>query len=215
MIADFGLRIADFGDASGSSSTPNPQSEVRNPKSPAVFLDRDGTVSEEVGYMYHAGLYRPFSWTGKAVRRINESGFKAVLVTNQSGIERGYFDEAVLHEVHQALRAELARWNAHLDGIYVCPHKPETGCACRKPKPGMLLQASRDLNLDLGRSFMIGDRYLDVEAARAAGVKSVLVRSGDGAAELERYAATAAAQPNHVADNLLDAVEAILSGRVA
>src|SRR5215467_7993050 len=132
-------------------------------------MDRDGTISEEVGYMYHAGLYQPFPWTGPAIRRINEGGFKAVLITNQSGVERGYFPEKTVHEVHGLLRTELARWDAHLDAIYFCPHAPETECDCRKPRPGMLLQAKRDLNLDLSHSFMIGDRYVDVETARAAG----------------------------------------------
>src|SRR5437762_14310036 len=103
----------------------------------AIFMDRDGTVSEEIGYMYHAGLYRPFPWTGEAIRKINEGGFKAVLITNQSGVGRGYFPDAVVHEVHDALRAELARWKARLDAIYYCPHSPEIGCECRKPRPGM------------------------------------------------------------------------------
>src|SRR5262245_16509804 len=93
----------------------------------AIFMDRDGTVSEEVGYMYHAGLYRLFPWTGDAIRRINKAGFKAVLITNQSGVGRGYFAEATVHEVHDVLRTELARSDAHLDAIYYCPHSPETG----------------------------------------------------------------------------------------
>src|SRR5215831_4148916 len=97
----------------------------------AIFIDRDGTVSEEVGYMYHAGLYKPFSWTGPAIRRINESGMKAVLVTNQSGVGRGFFSEDTVAEVHTALKAELARWNAYLDAIFYCPHLPEAGCECR------------------------------------------------------------------------------------
>src|SRR5690242_15441301 len=102
----------------------------------AVFMDRDGTISEELGYMYHAGLYKPFPWAGTAVRRINESGMKAVLVTNQSGVGRGYFDEASVGEVHRILIAELARANAKLDGIYYCPHEPDAACDCRKPMPG-------------------------------------------------------------------------------
>ena len=88
-------------------------------------MDRDGTVSEEVGYMYHAGLFRLFPWTGEAIRKINESGMKAVLITNQSGVERGYFKESTVHEVHQILQQELKQWEAHLDAIYYCPHVPE------------------------------------------------------------------------------------------
>ena len=176
-------------------------------------MDRDGTVSEEIGYMYHSDLYKPFAWTGQAIRKINESGMKAVLITNQSGIERGYFPEAMVHAVHDVLRTELARWNAHLDAIYYCPHQPDTGCDCRKPKPGMIRRAASELGIDLANSFMIGDRYLDVEVGHAAGTKSVLVRTGDGAKELTKYG-DLPHQPDFVADNLLYAVEAILSGQL-
>jgi D-glycero-D-manno-heptose 1,7-bisphosphate phosphatase len=179
----------------------------------AIFMDRDGTVSEEIGYMYHAGLYRLFPWTADAIRRINNAGFKAVLITNQSGVGRGLFAEATVHEVHEILRTELARAAAHLDAIYYCPHKPETGCECRKPLPGMLLKASADLNIDLTRSFMIGDRYIDIQTGLAAGARQVLVRTGDGAAEIEKHARTSSIQPDFVADNLLDAVNAIFDGR--
>jgi D-glycero-D-manno-heptose 1,7-bisphosphate phosphatase len=177
----------------------------------AIFMDRDGTVSEEVGYMYHAGLYKPFPWTGQAVRRINESGMKAILVTNQSGLSRGYFSEATLTEVHDALKQELSRWDAHLDAVYYCPHLPDASCDCRKPKTGMMIQASRDLDIDLGRSYVVGDRYLDVRMAHAAGARSILVRTGDGTIELENRKHESE-QPNFVADNLLSAVDAILNG---
>ena len=181
----------------------------------AIFMDRDGTVSEEVGYMYHAGLFRPFPWAAEAIRKINDSGMKAILTTNQSGIARGYFKEEIVHQVHGILHAELQRREAHLDAIYYCPHAPDGNCECRKPKPGMLLRAAREMDLDLSRSFMIGDRYLDVQAAHSAGVRTVLVRSGDGAGEVAKYADQAVPQPIHVADNLLSAVEAILSWQVA
>src|SRR5262249_9607817 len=91
----------------------------------AIFMDRDGTVSEEIGYMYHAGLYKPFAWAGPAIRKINESGMKAVLITNQSGVGRGYFGAEMVEEVHQILREELSRHNAHIDAIYICPHHPD------------------------------------------------------------------------------------------
>jgi len=181
----------------------------------AIFMDRDGTVSEEVGYMYHAGLFRPFPWTADAIRKINDSGMKAILTTNQSGIARGYFKEEVVHQVHQILHTELQRREARLDAIYYCPHAPDENCECRKPKPGMLLRAAREMDLDLSRSFMVGDRYLDVQAANSAGVRSVLVCSGDGKGEVAKYSGLEVPQPNFVADNLLHAVEAILSGQVA
>ena len=189
-------------------------SEGRISPAGAIFMDRDGTVSEESGYMYHAGLFRLFPWTGEAIRRINQSGMKAILTTNQSGIGRGYFAEETVHQVHQLLRTELQQWEARLDAIYYCPHTPEDGCECRKPKPGMLLRAARELDIDLSRSYMVGDRYLDVRCAHTAGVHAILVRSGDGKDEVAKYAATANPQPHYVAENLLDAVDAILSGRV-
>jgi D-glycero-D-manno-heptose 1,7-bisphosphate phosphatase len=174
-------------------------------------MDRDGTVSEEVGYMYHSGLYKPFPWTGPAIRKINDSGMKAVLITNQSGIERGYFPESLVHEVHGILRAELTRHDAKLDAVYFCPHHPETGCECRKPRPGMLLRARDELDIDLAQSYMIGDRYLDVDVAHAAGVKSILVMTGNGRAEFEKYK-DLPLQPHFVAENLLEAVDSIISG---
>jgi D-glycero-D-manno-heptose 1,7-bisphosphate phosphatase len=179
----------------------------------AIFMDRDGTVSEEVGYMYHAGLYKPFPWTGQAIRRINESGMKAVLVTNQSGIGRGYFSAATVAEVHDVLNTELTRWNAHLDAIYYCPHSPDANCECRKPNTGMLLQAQREMGIDLKRSFVIGDRYLDIRMAHAAGAHAILVRSGDGENEL-RHRSMEDVQPELVSENLLTAVNAILNGDV-
>jgi len=179
----------------------------------AIFMDRDGTVSEEIGYMYHTHLYKPFPWTGAAIRKINESGMKAILITNQSGVERGYFPESQVHDVHDILRAELARHDAILDAVYFCPHQPETGCDCRKPRPGMLLRAKEDLNLDLSQSYMIGDRYLDVDVAYAAGAHSVLVLTGNGQTEHERYKHLPQ-QPEFIAGNLLEAVEAIVSGAI-
>ncbi len=175
----------------------------------AIFIDRDGTVSEEVGYMYHAGLYKPFLWTGPAIRRINESGMKAVLVTNQSGVGRGFFSEDTVAEVHDILIQELARCDAHLDAIYYCPHEPDATCDCRKPNPGMLMQAQFQLNIDLTQSYVIGDRYLDIRMAHRVGARGVLVLTGDGRGELENRKGEQE-QPDLVSENLLTAVEEIL-----
>jgi D-glycero-D-manno-heptose 1,7-bisphosphate phosphatase len=175
----------------------------------AIFMDRDGTISEEVGYMTSIDLYKPFPWAGPAVRKINDSGMKAVLITNQSGVERGYYPESLVHEVHDALRAELARYDARLDAVYFCPHHPETGCDCRKPRPGMLLRAEQELGVSLPDSFMIGDRYLDVDAAHAAGARCILVMTGHGRAEYENFK-DLPQQPHFVAENLLEAVELII-----
>ena len=164
--------------------------------------------------MYHAGLYKVFSWAGPAIRKINENGMKAVLITNQSGVGRGYFDEARVDEVHKILCAELAAYHAKLDAIYVYTHHPEAGCDCRKPNPGMLLQAQRELGIDLTQSFVIGDKYLDVETAHNAGAKGILVMTGYGRAERENHR-TNVHQPDLVAENLIEAVDAILNGALA
>jgi D-glycero-D-manno-heptose 1,7-bisphosphate phosphatase len=177
-------------------------------------MDRDGTVSEEIGYMYDAGLYKPFPWAGPAIRKVNESGMKAVLITNQSGIGRGYFDEAMVDRVHEILQQELARHQAKLDAIYICPHHPEVDCDCRKPNPGMVLRAQQELNIDLTTSWVIGDKYVDIETAHRVGAKSVLVLTGYGREQRQTYK-DSEHQPHLVAENLLEAVDAILSGALA
>ena len=177
----------------------------------AVFIDRDGTVSEEIGYMYHAGLYQPFPWAGPAIRKIIDSGMKAILITNQSGIGRGYFKEETVEEVHAILKAELARYHASLDAIYVCPHHPDAGCDCRKPNPGMLLRARDEMDIDLSGSYVVGDKYLDIETAHRVGATGILVLTGYGREQRERYRANEV-HPDFVVENLMEAVDGIVSG---
>jgi D-glycero-D-manno-heptose 1,7-bisphosphate phosphatase len=157
---------------------------------PAVFLDRDGTLIEKRSYLDRLELIALFPWTADAIRLLNRAGFAIVVVTNQSGIARGLIDEAFIAEAHAALDVKLALGSARIDRYYFCPHLPEAtaeqyrqACRCRKPGPGMIEQACRDLGLDPQRSIMVGDRWLDVECGRAAGTKTVLVRTGDGAHE--------------------------------
>jgi D-glycero-D-manno-heptose 1,7-bisphosphate phosphatase len=176
----------------------------------AIFMDRDGTLSEEIGYMYHPGLYKPFPWAGAAVRKINDSGLKAVLITNQSGVGRGYFTEASVEEVHRILRAELARHGAHLDAIYTCIHDPAARCECRKPHPGMLLQAQEELNIDLANSYVIGDKQIDIETAYRVGAKGILVLTGYGVEERKKHRGNDH-QPHLVAENLMQAVDVVIS----
>ncbi|HEV8376910.1 MAG TPA: HAD family hydrolase [Candidatus Polarisedimenticolia bacterium] len=183
----------------------------------AVFLDRDGTVADEVGYVNHASRLRLLPRSAEAVRKIRETGFLAVVVTNQAGVARDYFEEFVVGETHERLKALLAEQGASLDGIYYCPHHPKEGiapyrqdCQCRKPRPGMLVQAARDLGIDLARSYMVGDGIVDVGAARAAGVVPVLVLTGYGRGHFEHRRSRWSAQPEHIAEDLFDAVEWIL-----
>jgi D-glycero-D-manno-heptose 1,7-bisphosphate phosphatase len=175
----------------------------------AVFLDRDGTVAEEKGYMYTPADFDVFPWTGRSVRRLNEAGFLVVLVTNQSGVGRGYFTESTVERVHEGLRREIARAGGRLDAAYVCPHSPDAECACRKPRPGLLTRARDELNIALEDSFMVGDRYSDVAAGRAAGARTILVMTGDGTMEYEKRSGSEPG-PDHVARTLAEAVETSL-----
>lgn len=179
-------------------------------KQPAVFLDRDGTINEEMGYINHLSRFRLLPQAVPAIRRLNAAGLKVVVITNQSGAARGYFPASLVDEIHAHLKQVLAAGGAHLDGIYACLHGPADDCACRKPQPTLMEQAARDLNLDLSRSYAVGDRYRDIETAANAGVKGILVLTGYGRGEYEYLRAAQKMQPVKVADDLLDAVEWIL-----
>ncbi len=181
---------------------------------PAVFIDRDGTLTEEVGYVNHPRRLRLLPRSARAIRRLNEAGVPAVVVTNQAGIARGYFSEEVLQAVNAALVARLKDEGAHLDGVYVCTHHPTEGapayridCDCRKPRPGLLRRASADHGLDLRRSVLVSDKPSDLLAARAVGAAGVLVLTGYGLGEWEYRRTTFPVEPDHVADDLLEAVD--------
>jgi D-glycero-D-manno-heptose 1,7-bisphosphate phosphatase len=185
---------------------------------PAIFMDRDGTLSHEVGYVNHLSRFRLYPYAVDAVRLINRSGFLAVVVTNQAGVARGYFPESLVHEVHGALRTAMERGGARLDGLYVCLHHPSAGeppyredCDCRKPRPGLLRRAEAELGVDLRRSWVVGDRRNDVEVAWNAGARAALVRSGYGLGELTYHAPAWPRQPDLVADHLLEAVQKIVA----
>jgi len=181
---------------------------------PAVFLDRDGTLTEERGYIDRVDLLALYPWTGDALRLLKRAGFAVVVVTNQSGIGRGLFDEALLDRLHRELDARLPR-GAAPERYYYCPHAPDAvhdkyrqDCRCRKPRPGMIEQACRELDLDPARSVMIGDRWRDVESGLAAGTRGVLVRTGHGAREAA--VPPAGARADAILGNLMEAVGWIL-----
>jgi D-glycero-D-manno-heptose 1,7-bisphosphate phosphatase len=158
----------------------------------------------------HVERFRMFPFAAAAIRRLNSAGLPVIVVTNQSGVGRGYFPESLVHTVHELMSQQLAAAGAHLDAIYYCPHTSADGCGCRKPKPGLLEHAAREHSLDLGRSFVVGDRYGDVEFAQRAGASGVLVRTGYGAGELARHAAKWPVPPDFVADDLTAAADWIL-----
>jgi len=172
-------------------------------KRPAAFIDRDGTLIEEVNFLSRIEELRLFDFTAEAVRRLKSSGFLVIVVTNQSGIGRDIFDEASMRSIHDEIQGRLEN---SVDGFFHCPHLPCDGCLCRKPNLGMIEAARREFMIDMDRSWMIGDKKIDVETGFNAGIGSAMVRTGYGTShehELDRT-------PDIVADNLLDAVKQIL-----
>ena len=156
-------------------------------KRSAVFLDRDGTINLDKGYFYLPEEFEFEQGSIEAIRLLNQAGYKVFVISNQAGIALGHFNEVQVDELHKWLIAELAKHGAHIDGVYYCPHHPKLGignyktaCDCRKPSPGLLVKAATEWEIDLEESYMVGDHNSDVEAGRAAGVKSIFVRTGHG-----------------------------------
>jgi len=171
-------------------------------KQKAVFIDRDGTLIEEVNFLHRVEDLQYFSYTDEAVRLLKENGFLVVIVTNQSGIGRGIYTEAQMHTVHEQIQNDLTE---KLDAIYFCPHLPNAGCACRKPNLGMIEAAMADWPIDLENSWMIGDKILDIELGLNAGIRPILVLTGYGKNHLDKLEK----KPYEIAENLLEAVKII------
>lgn len=167
----------------------------------AVFVDRDGTLVEEVNYLHRVEDLRFFPFTDECVRTLKGLGFLVIMVTNQSGIGRGVYTEDDMHSVNSRIQADLS---IELDAIFYCPHLPDAGCRCRKPSTGMLEAAMERFQIDIGSSWMIGDKLLDIEFGHRGGLRSILVRTGYG-----RKVESGAAKADFVAENLLDAVRHI------
>jgi len=183
-------------------------------RSRAVFLDRDGTINVEREFLHRPEDFEFIPGAPQAIRLLNEAGFRVIVVTNQSGIARGFYDEAAVSRLHRHMDAQLARFGARIDAYYFCPHHPEHGtgdyrnsCECRKPMDGMLRRGAAEFSLDLPASFIIGDRFVDVEAGLKAGCRAMLVRTGYGAAESARLPPEIP-----VYQDLLEAVRVIVSG---
>lgn len=176
----------------------------------AVFLDRDGTISEEMGYVNHIDRLQIFPFAADAIRQLNEAQIPVIVITNQSGIARDIFPESLVHQVHKKMISQLAAGGAWIDGIYFCPHKTEDACECRKPNPGMIERAAREHGLDLAGSWVVGDRYADLEMAHAVGARGILVMTGYGRGEYELHRTKWPRQPDELAENLTEAVRRIL-----
>jgi D-glycero-D-manno-heptose 1,7-bisphosphate phosphatase len=184
----------------------------------AVFLDRDGTIIEERGYLGRLDLIAPFPYAADAIVRLRGAGYLVVVVTNQAGVARGYFSEAFVHQAHRHLDSLLAAEGAAPDAYYYCPHHPEgvvegyrVDCRCRKPAPGMVEQAARDWDIDVTRSFVVGDKWLDVGLANQAGARGILVRTGYGEATAD--APPPGVRAERVVSTLREAADYILSTR--
>ncbi|HVS21265.1 MAG TPA: HAD family hydrolase [Pyrinomonadaceae bacterium] len=182
-------------------------------EAPRRFHQSRCLISEEVGYVDHPSRFCLFPFAGEAIRLLNDNDWLAIVVTNQSGVARGYFPEAMIHAVHNRLKDELESGGARLDAIYYCSHHPTIGhppyrldCDCRKPKPGLIHRALKDFDVDLSRSWVIGDRYVDVELAGNAGLRSALVMTGYGREEWEHQRNSWQTQPDILAEDLLEAV---------
>jgi D-glycero-D-manno-heptose 1,7-bisphosphate phosphatase len=186
---------------------------------PAVFFDRDGTLNEEVEFLTAPEQMRLIPGAGRAVRAVNENGFLALVISNQSGIARGLFTEADLIPIHAKFQQELAASGARIDRIYYCPHHPTAGippyrvdCDCRKPRPGMLHRAEEEMGVDLSRSYVVGDRIVDVLAGRNAGAKGILVLTGYGTSSAGECREQGIV-PDYIAPSVGEAVNFILNER--
>lgn len=186
-------------------------------KKAAVFLDRDGTINEQMGYINHLSRFHLLPGVAEAIGLLNARSVPVFVVTNQSGLARGYFPESLLDEVHAAMVERLHAGGARIDGLYVCPHHPEAkeeryrqDCPCRKPKPGLFLRAAAEHGIDLARSYVVGDRWSDLKAAAACGAKGVLVLTGYGRGDYQFIGPGQTIQPDFVAEDLRAAVDWII-----
>jgi len=188
---------------------------------PAVFLDRDGTILDELGYLTPDSTIHLYPYSIDAIRLLSRAGFAVVIITNQGGIGLGLYDHAFVDRTHAMLGAKFAEGGAEVAGWYYCPHHPEAVvaefkmvCECRKPATGLVTAAAKDLNLDLGASWIVGDQWRDIEVAHRTGARSILVRTGYGSG-LEAKWPEKIAPPTAVADNLMAAAAHILRARDA
>ncbi|RPI74978.1 MAG: HAD family hydrolase [Desulfobacteraceae bacterium] len=187
-------------------------------KRPAVFLDRDGTINEQMGYINHRDRFILLPRAAEAIKLLNQNHFPAIIVTNQSGVARGYYPIGLVYEVHALLKTQLARCQAGVDGIYFCPHYTQgklaeyaVQCNCRKPAIGLIEQACQDFEIDLIHSYMIGDTCSDMELAHNAGLKGIMVRTGYGMGEIDHILPQKKQKPSFIAQDLYDAVQWLLA----
>ena len=180
----------------------------------AVFLDRDGTIIEDVGYPHERSQIKFLPGVSTAIGLLNENGFKVIVITNQAGVARGYFTEETVKAINRYIQESLAKERAIIDMVYYCPHHVEgvieeyrQECYCRKPNPGMIEQAVRDFGIDLKKSFVIGDKASDIEAGRRAGCKTILLANEDSPGK------ETAIKSDHIATDLYEAVKWLVNSQ--
>ncbi len=178
-------------------------------KNKAIILDRDGTLIKERNYISRVGDIKILDGVSEALILLRDAGFKIIIATNQSGVARGFFNEKKVKKINKEVCQRLKRAGAVVDGVFYCPHHPDAQCACRKPAPGMIKEAQKRFNLDLKRSFCIGDKLTDVEFGKNAGLSAILLLTGYGAVESKKISKNAA-KPDYVAPNMLAAAVWIL-----
>jgi D-glycero-D-manno-heptose 1,7-bisphosphate phosphatase len=191
---------------------------ANNELRPAVFLDRDGTLNVDVGYLHAIDQLELFPWTGDALRLLKRAGYLLVVVSNQAGIAQGMIAPGFVEQAHAEMLRRVREAGGDLDALYFCPHHPRGAikalamdCRCRKPLPGMIDDAARDLDIDVARSWMVGDKWLDVQLGHAAGARSILVRTGWGTDQERRR--PEGQKVEAICDNLIAAVSVILGAR--
>jgi D-glycero-D-manno-heptose 1,7-bisphosphate phosphatase len=187
-------------------------------RKPAVFIDRDGTINEQLGYINHLSRFVIFPGVSEAVRLLNKNNWWVIIVSNQGGVARGYYPIELVEEIHAFLKSSLREQGATIDGIFFCPHHPagilpeySSECDCRKPKTGLIDRAREVFDIDMSSSYVVGDRHVDIELASRLNLKGVLVKTGYGLGEIEYIIPEKRLKPHHVAEDLLDAVKWILN----
>ena len=190
-------------------------------KKPAVFLDRDGTINEQMGYINHLSRFHLLPKVCEAIKLFNDHGFLVIVVSNQSGVGRGYFPRDLVYEIHDAMEQSLGLKNARVDAIFFCPHYPQANlkeyaiqCNCRKPATGLIEKACDTFEIDMENSYVVGDRYTDIELAKNTNLKGILVKTGYGLGDIEYILPAKIVNPSYIADDLYDAVKWIIGHHI-
>ena len=180
-------------------------------KNKAVFVDRDGTINVDGPYLADPDKFEMYPGVGEGIKKLKENGFKIIVITNQSGIARGYFTEDDLAKVHDKMKKEFQKFNVELDGIYYCPHHPDGNCNCRKPKTELFEKAIKEHDIDVKKSYTVGDKIQDVEAGKKIGVKTILIPVSNTSEEIVGLKNRVEYSPDYIADDFANAVEWILN----